>query len=143
MLWRLLIPRAFPEKFISVSLALALHLGEDPRGQAGGAVVTTCPPSLTVPISHVPHPTLSLLPLAFPFVCHITHLGSCDFALSCEWGILLCDQVLSYIFGLWPFPNSSHSVLLCRGCDFFLIRTYLFLTRADCGNCALTHLGVT
>lgn len=70
-----------------------------------------------------------------PFSVSLRVWESCVSVLPCEWGILVGDEVLSCVFGLWPWSDSPLP-LPCRGCGFFffLISICLCLTRADCGD---------
>lgn len=78
MLWRLLIPTAFP--FFPEKLYFCLWLWSSTLGRVSGkAGALSTPQGCLVWQSLSPiHPTpaLSLLPLAFPFFCSITHLGT-------------------------------------------------------------------
>lgn len=86
---------------VPLSLALVLHTGRVQAGTGPHQLHLCRSPSRPVP-SHCPHSHfLFSLPLSlFP-----SRQERCVSVLPCVWGIL-CDQVLAYIFGLRPLPNS-------------------------------------
>lgn len=134
MLWRLLIPTAFPvlpDKCISVS-GFGPPLWGGCRREGGCPVSSS--PCVIAPVFPSGHPALSLLILAFPFFCSLLHWRRLYFCLAVcgESCVIKC----CHIFLDFSHLQIPHSFFPCKDCGFFffffLTRAHLCLTIAHC-----------